>query len=833
MIGTILSNRYKIVEKLGSGGMAWVYLAQDLREQRQVAVKILYPQHSQDLSFLQRFMQEARLAMSLSECGPMRQIVCVLDYGSDRDTHYLVMEYVPGEDLGRVLTERGPLPWQEALNIGRHVALALEHAHQQGVVHRDIKPGNIMITADGGVRVLDFGIARARGSPELTLSGFVGSPHYAAPEQAMGDVVDIRADIYSLGIVLYRMLSGDLPFHGQTPWAIANQHIASPPPPLEKTCPDLPAPVVHLVRRAMAKRPEDRFQTPTELVKAIEEVLAGHDLPGAGPAITTLPVAEIYRRGQQAVEAQAWHEAVDLFNQVLNRDPGHREAAEGIRRASREIRLAALYQAAERMVQMAQWDEAIVRLEEISEIAPGYRDVAALLAQTRTEQQALIEEESALSDYPTQIEVPGTGHTPAPPHASRGDSDAPGPAPSPRRSGGSGRVWLGFLIAVLVMAVVAGGYGLLRTPAPAVAGVTDTPTASASPLPSQLPSSTARPTATRATPPATEVARPTATPTPVDDTPALTPTWTPAGLPSSTPAPASTLAGEPSPPTAAKLAGQIAFPRFDPARGTYDVYACLTDGTGCRRLVAEASQPDFLPDGSQLVVHSWKSDEKGLVLHVLSEQRIWRITNQIEAARPSVDFQGKTYVYHSRQEADRQPRLYRTYGTETRPIVREGSAVLGTSPSWLLDGRIVYGGCLRDSCGIILMWADGTHPRQIVAGNTEANPEASPDGRQVAFMSQRDGNWEVYTANLDGSGLQRLTRNAANDGLPAWSPDGQYLAFASNRSGRWAVWAMQADGSDQRRLFNIGGPIEGQVQGAAPHEILGWVEERLSWAPLP
>jgi Tol biopolymer transport system component len=134
---------------------------------------------------------------------------------------------------------------------------------------------------------------------------------------------------------------------------------------------------------------------------------------------------------------------------------------------------------------------------------------------------------------------------------------------------------------------------------------------------------------------------------------------------------------------------------------------------------------------------------------------------------------------------------------------------------------------------------DGTHPRQVVAGSTESNPEASPDGQQVAFMSQRDGNWEVYIVNLDGSGLQRLTRNSANDGLPTWSPNGQHIAFVSDRDGDWAVWAMavpdgtDTDGSQQQRLFGIGGPLDGRVRDAAPHEIHGWVEERISWAPLP
>ncbi len=368
MIGTILSNRYKIVDRLGSGGMAWVYLAQDIREERQVAVKILYPQHSQDLSFLQRFMQEARLAMALCDAADSPHIVRVLDYGSDRDTHYLVMDYVPGQDLARVLEERGPLPWEEALQIARQVALALACADEQGVVHRDVKPGNIMLGPDGTVRVLDFGIARARTSPELTLAGFVGSPHYAAPEQAMGETVDIRADLYSLGVVLYRMLSGELPFNGTTPWAIANQHIAAQPPPLSD---ELPGPAgAALVQKAMAKRPEDRFQTPGEMAAALEAVLAGGDL--APPEETRRTPAQLYGQAQQALAAEKWHRAVDLLNQIVGQEPDYRDAAGLLAEAGRQIRLEALYRAAGRALQLGHGAEALAALDEIDEIDPDY-----------------------------------------------------------------------------------------------------------------------------------------------------------------------------------------------------------------------------------------------------------------------------------------------------------------------------------------------------------------------------------------------------------------------------------------------------------------------------
>ena len=813
MIGTIVGNRYKIIAELGSGGMAWVYLAQDLREGRRVAIKILYPQYSQDLAFLQRFMQEAKLAMSLSRNAPQQPVVQVLDYGSDRDTHYLVMEFVPGRDLGQILEERGPLPWQEALRIGRQVAQALAYANQHGIVHRDIKPGNIMVLPDGSVRVLDFGIARARTSPEITLSGFVGSPNYAAPEQAMGKPVDIRADLYSLGIVLYRALSGKLPFEGDTPWAVVNQHIATPPPPLAGA--DLPETVVALVTRSLAKRPEDRFQTPEEMIEAIDAALGGQDLPPArepSAGEESADLDSLYRQAQKAVQAGAWQRAIDLFSRILKSDPEYGDVSEQLAYVGTQIRLETLYRAVRQALHQKQWDQALKQIAQIEELAPDYRDIATLRTLAE-KQEPLPAGEKEGSEFPTQVDaVPPEGQgtpPPAPPPTPPADEDRPNRA-----------LWI--LIAVLVLAVVGGAFLLLRGRSAPVAVSTPTATASptAAPTASPSPTATYRPTAAST---ATTVVAPTASPSPAatNSTPTAAATTSPTATPTATVTPT----------RGPLLRGRIAFPRFDPVRDTYDVYLCQADGSNCRRVITEASQPDFLPDGSRLVVHSWKVDDKGLWLISAEGKRIWKITDTIEAARPSVDFQGQIYVYHSRQEADRQARLYRTYGAETRPIRREGIPILGLSPSWLPDGRILYSGCLGDNCGVIAMRADGSAPRQVTAGSNEANPESSPDGQQVAFMSRRDGNWEVYVVNLDGSGLRRLTRNPANDGLPAWSPDGKYLAFVSDRDGAWAVWVLPVRGGEPRKLFDIGGPLDGRVTGAAPHETHGWVEERISWGP--
>ncbi len=811
MIGTVVGNRYKIIAELGSGGMAWVYLAQDLREERRVAIKILYPQYSQDLAFLQRFMQEAKLAMALSRDAPQQSIVQVLDYGSDRDTHYLVMEFVPGRDLGQILAERGPLPWQEALRIGRQVAQALAYANRQGIVHRDIKPGNIMVLPDGSVRVLDFGIARARTSPELTLSGFVGSPNYAAPEQVMGKRVDIRADIYSLGVVLYRMLSGRLPFEGDTPWAVVNQHIAAPPPPLEG---DLPEAVAALVDKALAKRPEDRFQTPEELIEALDAALTGHDLP---PAVE--PPAEegaadldsLYQQAQEAAQAGAWQQAIDLYSRILKVDPDYGDVSEQLTYIGNQIRLETLYRAVRRALHREQWNQALKQIAQIEALDPDYRDVAILRALAE-KQEPLPADEQGGGEFPTQVDA-------APPEE-RGVQ--PSPPEEPQRSNRA--LWL--LIAALALAVAAGAFLLLRE-RPAPVAVT-TATASATPTP--RPSATVTASATvapTATPQPTSTWTPTATATPG----ALPGASTPGETSTATASPTATLTPTVTPTRGPVLRGRIAFPRFDPKRHTYDVYACGVEGTGCRRVISEASQPDFLPGGDRLVVHSWKANDKGLWLIGLDGRPIWKISDTIEAARPSVDFQGQVYVYHSRQEADRQARLYRTYGAETRPIRREGVPILGLAPAWLPDGRILYSGCLGDDCGIIAMRADGSAPRQVTAGGSETNPEASPDGRWVAFMSRRDGNWEVYLVQPDGSGLRRLTRNPANDGLPAWSPDGRFLAFVSDRDGRWAVWVVTVEGGEPRKLFDLGGPLDGRVAGSAPHETHGWVEERISWGP--
>ena len=384
MADDIIGNRYRILREVGAGGMAKVYLAEDMNEGQVVAVKILYPHLGEDPSYIQRFSREAKLAGSLND----PHIVKVLDYGSSRDTHYLVMEYVEGQDLRSVLDKRGPLSWEEALSLIDQVCQALEIAKKHDIIHRDIKPQNIMLTDNNLIKVLDFGIARSRALPSLTQSGFVGSPYYISPEQAMGEEVDIRSDIYSTGIVLYEILSGQVPFDAQSPWSIISQHIAAEPPEIEVEADKVPPSVQNILRHMVAKNPEDRFQDPISLRKAIAMVLEGEEyvLETESPLSAEEKAAqanELYKKAEGAVTAKEWQRAVSLLSQVIELNPKHSQAQKMRTQAGTQARLTALYEAAIQALDAQRWQEAIDELSEILEIDTSYKDTSARLAEAK------------------------------------------------------------------------------------------------------------------------------------------------------------------------------------------------------------------------------------------------------------------------------------------------------------------------------------------------------------------------------------------------------------------------------------------------------------------
>jgi serine/threonine-protein kinase len=271
--GTLFAGRYDIKEMLGMGGMGVVYRAYDRELQEPVAIKTLRAEAvGSDAVALERFKQEIRLARTITH----RNVVRTYDLGEVGGTYYLTMEYVEGTSLKQLISSRGPLPVPVTLTVGKQLCRALEAAHEQGVIHRDVKPQNIVVESNGFLKVMDFGIARRTKRPEnqgLTEAGTsLGTPDYMSPEQLAGDELDGRSDLYSAGVVLYECLTGRVPFEAETTWALVAKHLEEEPPDPRSSNAEVPEALSHVVLTAMAKRREDRYQSAAQMHDALAAI---------------------------------------------------------------------------------------------------------------------------------------------------------------------------------------------------------------------------------------------------------------------------------------------------------------------------------------------------------------------------------------------------------------------------------------------------------------------------------------------------------------------------------------------------------------------------------
>jgi beta-lactam-binding protein with PASTA domain/predicted Ser/Thr protein kinase len=298
----IVGGRYRVLRKLGGGGMADVYLCEDRILGRQVALKVLLQRYHGDANFVERFRREAKAAAGLNQAN----LVSIYDWGELDGTYYIVMEYVEGETLKDHIRRHGRLSGNEAVRVSLQLLAALEFAHRNGIVHRDIKPQNVMLDREGNVKVTDFGIARAGDSGMTEAGSILGTAQYLAPEQAQGRQVDMRSDLYSTGIVLYEMLTGTVPFKGDTAVTVALKHVNEMAPEPSQLVPGMPYALNQIVLKAIAKAPEDRYQTAAQFSRDLRSAQIGGPIAAAAfdPSVerTSLMTAP---GGATAVMAQA------------------------------------------------------------------------------------------------------------------------------------------------------------------------------------------------------------------------------------------------------------------------------------------------------------------------------------------------------------------------------------------------------------------------------------------------------------------------------------------------------------------------------------------------
>ena len=319
--GKLLGNRYEIIEKIGNGGMATVYKAVDKILKRNVAVKILRDEVTTDEEFIKRFEAEAQSAASITHPN----IVSVYDVGVDGNLYYIVMELVQGKTLKEIIVEEeGPLPWKWSVNIAIQVASALEVAHKNNIVHRDIKPHNIIITEDGVAKVTDFGIAKAVSNSTITAFGTtIGSVHYFSPEHARGGYTDAKSDLYSLGVVMYEMLTGKVPFDADTPVSIALKHMQEEPVPPIEINRHIPLAVNDIIMKALKKDANYRYASATEMLKDLRKSLKDPDgdfikVPEGGDEFKTQRISTNYQEKQDRGEEKKGLKSFIAKHKVLS-----------------------------------------------------------------------------------------------------------------------------------------------------------------------------------------------------------------------------------------------------------------------------------------------------------------------------------------------------------------------------------------------------------------------------------------------------------------------------------------------------------------------------------
>ncbi len=788
--------QYELRELLGLGGMSAVYRAYQLNLKREVAVKVLPPALARERNYVQRFSREAETAAALEH----PHIVPVYDYGVENNTSYIVMRLLDGGTLADRLMENNTRPTlDDVARLLSQIAGAFDYAHSRGVIHRDVKPSNMMFDAQDNAFLVDFGIAKMleNTTTALTATGAVlGTPLYMAPEQWRSERPTAATDQYALGVTLFQWLTGTVPFDADTPYSLMHMHLNQPPPPLSELRPELPPAVEDVLRRALAKAPEERFPSVQDFARAFEHAAreSMDDTTAILPHTPFVPAQKTLLAETRVTDEPASPATQSAVLPITVAHPPRRQWRMWMLGAG--VGAMVLLAALGAFLVLRGGDEPITHGVMPSALGPMMstrtieaRSTAPIIATQTTVFPPAPTTAVAIAILPSPTLPPSStpqtpSRTPTQTATSTPTLSATPTATTTRTHTPSATPNEAATVEALVNAA------LTRT----ATSWTATPTASATATPSHTPTPTATPSATPS-PTVTDTLTPTATPTRT-----LSPTPTLTHTPSATPTPLAT----------ATLfgggAGQIAF--VSERDGNREIYIMRYDGQVLRRLTndpADDWDPAWSPDGQRLAFYSERGGDAEIYIINADGTGLRNLTNHpANDYHPSWSPDGQRLVFYSDRSGNGDIYAINADGTGLRNLTNHPANDGGAA--WSPDGaRIAFNSERDGNAEVYVMNADGSFPLRLTYNDAEDGWAAwSPDGTRIAFQSNRDGAWDIYVLDADGTNLRRLTDHPANDWWPTWSADGQWLLFTSDREGVAGIYIMPATGGEARRLSDSG-----------------------------